>query len=269
MRFALRPDFDVTPEAPAAEPAPAVIQLGEVLDRNLMPAGPFAVSADSLNRHVFVCGATGAGKSQTVRCLLEAATERGIPWLVVEPAKAEYRLMASRLPGTRGDQDQAGRAGRDRGRAQPARARGATARAAGSRCRRTRTWSRRCSSRPSRPRSRSRRCSAPRSAGSTRRRAGTWRSASRARTGRQQRAPPTRRSPACSAPPSGSWPRSATASGSPTTCSASSGSGWPASGTARPGGSSRAGTRSTSARCCGRTSCSRSRTSATTRTRRS
>ena len=35
-------------------------QLGEVLDRNLMPAGPFAVSADSLNRHVFVCGATGA-----------------------------------------------------------------------------------------------------------------------------------------------------------------------------------------------------------------
>ena len=65
-----------------------------------MPAGPFAISADSLNRHVFVCGATGAGKSQTVRCLLEAATERGIPWLVVEPAKAEYRLMASRLPGT-------------------------------------------------------------------------------------------------------------------------------------------------------------------------
>ena len=51
---------------------------------------------DSLNRHVFVCGATGAGKSQTVRSLLEAATGQGIPWLVVEPAKAEYRLMASR-----------------------------------------------------------------------------------------------------------------------------------------------------------------------------
>ena len=94
VRFALRPEFDVTPETPAGG-----IQLGEVLDRNLMPAGPFAVSADSLNRHVFVCGATGAGKSQTVRCLLEAASERGIPWLVVEPAKAEYRLMASRLPG--------------------------------------------------------------------------------------------------------------------------------------------------------------------------
>ncbi|HEX9040780.1 MAG TPA: ATP-binding protein [Trebonia sp.] len=101
VRFALRPDFDVTPEAPAGEPASGGIHLGEVLDGNLMPAGPFALSAGSLNRHVFVCGATGGGKSQTVRCLLESATARGIPWLVVEPAKAEYRLMASRLPGTR------------------------------------------------------------------------------------------------------------------------------------------------------------------------
>ena len=49
---------------------------------------------------MFVCGATGAGKSQTVRALLEAATRTGIPWLVVEPAKAEYRLMAARLAGT-------------------------------------------------------------------------------------------------------------------------------------------------------------------------
>jgi len=101
VRFALRPDFDVTPEASADEPDSAGIPLGDVLDRNLLPAGPFSVSAGSLNRHVFVCGATGAGKSQTVRCLLESATARGIPWLVVEPAKAEYRLMASRLPRTR------------------------------------------------------------------------------------------------------------------------------------------------------------------------
>ncbi|HEY6495438.1 MAG TPA: ATP-binding protein, partial [Trebonia sp.] len=99
VRLALRPDFDVTPEIPTGGRG-GVIPLGEVLDRNLMPAGPFGVSTDSLNRHVFVCGATGAGKSQTVRCLLEAAASRGIPWLVVEPAKAEYRLMASRLPGT-------------------------------------------------------------------------------------------------------------------------------------------------------------------------
>ena len=93
VRLALRPDFDVTPETPS-EPG---ILLGDILDRNLRPAGPLILTRESLNRHVFVCGATGAGKSQTVRSLLEAATEQSIPWLVVEPAKAEYRLMASRV----------------------------------------------------------------------------------------------------------------------------------------------------------------------------
>ena len=109
IRFVLRPDFDVTPETGAspgggwaggiAQSDPAV-PVGTVLDWNRVPAGELAIPRASLNRHTFVCGATGAGKSQTVRGLLEAASRAGIPWLVVEPAKAEYRLMAARLPGT-------------------------------------------------------------------------------------------------------------------------------------------------------------------------
>jgi hypothetical protein len=95
VRLTLRPGFDVTQEGAADESAS--IALGQVLDRQRMPAGPFRVPLDSLNRHVFVCGATGGGKSQTVRALLEAASRAGVPWLVVEPAKAEYRLMAARL----------------------------------------------------------------------------------------------------------------------------------------------------------------------------
>jgi uncharacterized protein len=94
VRLALRPDFDVTQERAAPG---EVIAVGEILDRSRRPAGPLVLPLDSLNRHVFVCGATGAGKSQSVRALLEAATGAGIPWLVVEPAKAEYRLMAARL----------------------------------------------------------------------------------------------------------------------------------------------------------------------------
>jgi uncharacterized protein len=99
VRLALRPDFDVTPERAAGS---GTIAVGEVLDSGQRPAGPFVLPLDSLNRHVFVCGATGSGKSQTVRTLLEAATGAGIPWLVVEPAKAEYRLMAARLAGPDG-----------------------------------------------------------------------------------------------------------------------------------------------------------------------
>jgi uncharacterized protein len=103
VRFVLRPEFDVTPETPGdasppgADPAP--VPLGVVLDRQRLPAGPLNLRAGSLNRHTFVCGATGAGKSQTIRHLLEAATAARVPWLVVEPAKAEYQLMAARLPG--------------------------------------------------------------------------------------------------------------------------------------------------------------------------
>jgi uncharacterized protein len=94
IRLALRPDFDVTQETAAGR---ETITAGEILDSSQRPAGPLVLSLDSLNRHVFVCGATGSGKSQTVRNLLENATRAGIPWLVVEPAKAEYRLMAARL----------------------------------------------------------------------------------------------------------------------------------------------------------------------------
>ena len=160
MRLALHPDFDVTQEPAAA--GRETIAVGEVLDRSRRPAGPLLLPLDSVNRHVFVCGATGTGKSQTVRALLESATRAGIPWLVVEPAKAEYRLMAARLAGTAevvrirpGDSD-AIAAGLNP--LEPAR----TPRAAGFRCRPTRTWSRRCSPGRSGQRNRSGRCSARR-----------------------------------------------------------------------------------------------------------
>jgi DNA helicase HerA-like ATPase len=99
VRFVLRPDFDTTPETASITGAPAV-PAGVVLDRNRMAAGQLSVPLASLNRHSGVFGATGAGKSQTVRALLEAATAATIPWLVIEPAKSEYaRGMAARLPG--------------------------------------------------------------------------------------------------------------------------------------------------------------------------
>ncbi|MFD5933523.1 ATP-binding protein [Streptomyces sp. NPDC060333] len=99
VRFALRPEFDVTPETGSRTPQPGAepIRLGTVLDRNRSPVGALDLSRSTLNRHTFVCGATGGGKSQTVRGLLEAATREGLPWLVVEPAKAEYRFMSARL----------------------------------------------------------------------------------------------------------------------------------------------------------------------------
>ncbi|MEU6295189.1 ATP-binding protein [Streptomyces erythrochromogenes] len=73
--------------------------IGDILDESLSAADRLHVSRSTLNRHAFVCGATGSGKSQTVRSLLTALSthERPVPWLAIEPAKAEYARMAGRL----------------------------------------------------------------------------------------------------------------------------------------------------------------------------
>jgi uncharacterized protein len=89
--------FDVTPE-PERERGSGV-PLARIVDDSLAEVSDLVVSHETLNRHVFICGATGSGKSQTGRQLLEQLA-RGHPpvhWLAVEPAKAEYSRMAARL----------------------------------------------------------------------------------------------------------------------------------------------------------------------------
>jgi uncharacterized protein len=102
--------FDVTSETgtTAAEGVPAAagvpgagpaVSLGVILDAQDQPAGEFPVPLPTLNRHALVTGATGAGKSQTVRHLLTGLARAGLPWLVIEPVKSEYPGMAGRLAG--------------------------------------------------------------------------------------------------------------------------------------------------------------------------
>ncbi|MBO2455933.1 ATP-binding protein [Actinomadura barringtoniae] len=90
--------FDVTSEtddaAPMNEPR---IELGSILDGQDREVGRLTVPRSTINRHVFVTGSTGAGKSQTVRHLLEQLTRAGIPWLAIEPAKSEYAAMSGRI----------------------------------------------------------------------------------------------------------------------------------------------------------------------------
>jgi hypothetical protein len=96
--------FDVTAETAATKARGAAaalppIELGLILDGQDRQVGRLSVPRSTLNRHVFVTGATGAGKSQTVRHLLEQLTRGGIPWLAIEPVKSEYARMAGRVEG--------------------------------------------------------------------------------------------------------------------------------------------------------------------------
>lgn len=48
----------------------------------------FALSEDDLNKHTFVCGITGSGKTTTVKGILASCNK---PFMVIESAKKEYR----------------------------------------------------------------------------------------------------------------------------------------------------------------------------------
>ncbi|HSR83958.1 MAG TPA: ATP-binding protein [Streptosporangiaceae bacterium] len=85
--------FDLTSE-PLAGPS---VELGTILDGQDRPVGAMRIPLATLNRHALVAGATGAGKSQTVRHLLEQLTGAGIGWLAIEPVKSEYAAMRARF----------------------------------------------------------------------------------------------------------------------------------------------------------------------------
>lgn len=51
------------------------------------------LSIDELSKHTFITGSTGSGKSNTIYWMLEKLVENGKKFLVIEPAKGEYKLM--------------------------------------------------------------------------------------------------------------------------------------------------------------------------------
>ncbi len=50
-----------------------------------------SISSNDLLNHTFVTGSTGAGKSNAIYQLLEQTTKLGVHFLVIEPAKGEYK----------------------------------------------------------------------------------------------------------------------------------------------------------------------------------
>lgn len=60
-----------------------IIRSGSIL-------GEYVVPFEDLNRHIFITGMTGSGKTNTLKNILWNLNNLGIPWLCIEPAKAEY-----------------------------------------------------------------------------------------------------------------------------------------------------------------------------------
>jgi hypothetical protein len=70
-----------------------VIAVGNILDRGQDTGNLYYVDVDALQKHTIVCGVTGGGKTNTCFYLLGQLWKFGIPFMVCEPAKSEYRHM--------------------------------------------------------------------------------------------------------------------------------------------------------------------------------
>lgn len=67
------------------------IELGNIFHMNRVEDANVCLSTQSITSHIFITGSTGTGKSNTVYQILQNALSRDIPFLVVEPAKGEYK----------------------------------------------------------------------------------------------------------------------------------------------------------------------------------
>jgi len=69
--------------------------LGSIADHgNPMRDIKLYLSKNDLNKHLFVCGLTGSGKTTTVKHILKDIVQKeGIPFLVLESAKRDYRQL--------------------------------------------------------------------------------------------------------------------------------------------------------------------------------
>lgn len=67
------------------------INIGNILHLGEEYKLPVRLSTEELSKHMFVTGSTGSGKSNTMYLILSELKQRGIKFMVVEPAKGEYK----------------------------------------------------------------------------------------------------------------------------------------------------------------------------------
>ncbi len=75
-----------------------LLEIGAVIDRNAPLGVTATIPLAHLSRHALIAGVTGSGKTNTCFHILTQLWERvqPVPFLVIEPAKSEYRRLLSR-----------------------------------------------------------------------------------------------------------------------------------------------------------------------------
>ncbi|MDA4115694.1 MAG: DUF87 domain-containing protein [Thaumarchaeota archaeon] len=87
------------------------VELGQIVVHSSPTGHEARIPLDVLTKHCFITGMTGSGKTTSCFNLLMQLYRLGIPFLVVEPVKSEYRSLLTQIPSlqvfTVGDEDAA------------------------------------------------------------------------------------------------------------------------------------------------------------------
>ncbi|WP_105258776.1 ATP-binding protein [Pseudoalteromonas sp. T1lg88] len=92
--IALKPSVEFSLNPKLSYESNAIV-LGSLIHQgNELPHRTLSVNKEMLSRHIFIAGVTGSGKTTTCRRLL---TESNLPFLIIEPAKTEYRSLLNEV----------------------------------------------------------------------------------------------------------------------------------------------------------------------------
>lgn len=81
------PDFSLRPQTHKASDS---ISIGNLLYSLSETNIEITIPTSTLTRHTLVTGVNGSGKTNTILNILEGTAQRGVPFMIIEPAKTEY-----------------------------------------------------------------------------------------------------------------------------------------------------------------------------------
>ena len=92
------PGFNIKPYArfnvsPGELTKEGSVNIGEIIDQGNRMGINYSIPINNLRKHGLIVGTTGSGKTNTIFYMLKEAWKLKLPFLVIEPAKTEYRSL--------------------------------------------------------------------------------------------------------------------------------------------------------------------------------